>query len=281
MANNFIAACIQNNASADIDENLETCLKLSREASGKGAQLITLPEYFSGLRTQDSLIIPVAFAEEEHPAIAAFQSAARELDAWFLLGSLGVTGPDGRIYNRSYLISSLGEIVERYDKIHMFDVELEPGKFYTESATIYPGEKAVVAATPWGGLGMSVCYDLRFAALYRVLAHNGASILAMPAAFTKVTGEAHWHILNRARAIEHGCFVIAPCQYGSLVGGGECFGHSLIIDPWGNVLADGGDDEGIAIAEIDMNLVTEARRKIPALTHDRNFSISDSKQAAE
>jgi len=281
MVDNFIAACVQNNASPDVDENLDTCLRLSKQAAQEGAQLIALPEYFSGLRTEDFRIIPAAFREEEHPVFPAFQKAASELKVWFLLGSLGVTNSDGRVSNRSYLIDAEGNIVVRYNKIHMFDVELEPGKFYTESATICPGDESVVAQTPWGGIGLSVCYDLRFAALYRTLAQNGASILAVPAAFTKVTGQAHWHVLNRARAIEHGCFVIAPCQYGSLTGGGECYGHSLIIDPWGNVLADGGDGESVAMAEIDMSLVAEARRKIPALVHDRAFAPQVTGLAAE
>ncbi|MEM7067574.1 MAG: carbon-nitrogen hydrolase family protein [Pseudomonadota bacterium] len=281
MAGKFVAACVQNNATPEIDDNIAVCARLARTAAADGAQLIAFPEYFSGLRTEEALIIPTAFGEETHPAIPAFQKLACELDVWFLLGSLGVTNPDGRISNRSYVINPEGEIVCRYDKIHMFDVELEPGKFYTESATIYPGEEAVVAQTPWGGMGLSVCYDLRFAALYRTLAQSGAAILAIPAAFTKVTGQAHWHVLNRARAIEHGCFVLAPCQYGSLSGGGECYGHSLIIDPWGNILADAGEGEGIAIAELDMKLVAEARRKIPALSHDRKIIQGENQIAAQ
>lgn len=272
MTKSFTAACIQNNATPDTDENIETCLRLAGEAKARGANLIAFPEYFTGLRTENALIIPTAYPEEEHPALPTFKSAAKKFNAWLLLGSLGIENPDGRVSNRSYVINPDGEVVSRYDKIHMFDVELEPGKFYTESATISPGETAVVAPTPWGGLGLSVCYDLRFAALYRNLAHGGATMLAVPAAFTKVTGQAHWHILNRARAIEHGCFVFAPCQYGSLSGGGECYGHSLIIDPWGNVLAEGDDSEGVIIAEIDMGLVAQSRQKIPALTHDRNFT---------
>ena len=281
MSEKFVAACVQNNATPDVHENIDTCLKLSREAAAQGADLIATPEYFSGLRTEDALLIPTAFAEEAHPVLPAFQKAAKELKVWFLLGSLGVTNPDGRISNRSYVINPEGAITARYNKIHMFDVELEPGKFYTESATISPGDESVVAETPWGGLGLSICYDLRFASLYRDLAHSGTSILAVPAAFTKVTGEAHWHILNRARAIEHGAFVIAPCQYGAFHGGGEAYGHSLIIDPWGNVLADGGEGEGITLAEIDMALVSQARRKIPALAHDRNFSAAKTRLAAE
>lgn len=281
MSEKFVAACIQNNATPDVDENIETCLRLAKQASKEGAQFIATPEYFSGLETQNGLFKPASFPENEHPVIPPFQRAAQELNAWFLLGSLGVTNPDGRISNRSYLIASDGAIIARYNKIHMFDVELEPGKFYTESATIYPGEEAVVGKTPWGGLGMSVCYDLRFAALYRHLAQKGASMLAVPAAFTKVTGQAHWHVLNRARAIEHGCFVIAPCQYGSVSGGGECYGHSLIVDPWGEVLADGGQNESIAVAEINLSLVAEARRKIPALIHDRDIGDGENQVAAE
>jgi len=281
MAVKFTAACIQNNATPDVHENIDGCLRLSREAAGRGAKLIATPEYFSGLRTEDALFRPTAFVEESHPVIPAFQQAAAELNAWFLLGSLGVTNADGRISNRSYVINPQGQVTARYNKLHLFDVELEPGKFYTESATIAPGEKSVVVDTPWGGLGLSICYDLRFANLYRRLALGGASMLAVPAAFTKVTGQAHWHVLNRARAIENGCFVIAPCQHGKISGGGEAYGHSLIIDPWGNVLADGGEGEGIAIAEIDMALVAEARRKIPALMHGRDISGGEERLAAE
>ncbi len=268
MSEKFVAACIQNNATPDVDFNIATTLRLAKEAAEAGADLICTPEYFSGLRTENGLFHPAAFAEAEHPALPAFAEAAREWNVWFLLGSLGVLNPDGRISNRSYLIDSTGGIVARYNKIHMFDVVLDSGPL-TESATIAPGDRSVVAQTPWGGLGLSICYDLRFAPLYRQLAHNGATVLAAPAAFTKVTGEAHWHVLNRARAIEHGCYMISPCQYGGIEGGGACFGHSLIVDPWGAVLADGGAGEGIALAGIDMAKVAEARGKIPALDHDR------------
>ena len=268
MSKKFVAACVQNNATPDVDLNIETVLRLAREAVQAGAGLICTPEYFSGLRTENGLFHPAAFPEAEHPVLPAFAAAARAWKVWFLLGSLGVRNPDGRISNRAYVIDSDGGIVARYDKIHMFDVVLDSGPL-TESATIAPGDRSVVAPTPWGGLGLSICYDLRFAPLYRQLAHNGATMLAAPAAFTKVTGEAHWHVLNRARAIEHGCFMISPCQYGEIEGGGACFGHSLIVDPWGAVLADGGDGEGVVLAEIDPAKVVEARAKIPALDHDR------------
>ena len=279
MSRNFVAACIQNNATPDVDFNVETTLRLARDAAEAGAGLICTPEYFSGLRTESGLFLPTAFPEAEHPVLPAFARAARDWNVWFLLGSLGVANPDGRISNRAYVIDSDGRIVARYSKIHLFDAVLETGPV-TESATIAPGDRSVVARTPWGGLGLSICYDLRFAPLYRQLARNGATMLAAPAAFTKETGEAHWHVLNRARAIEHGCYMISPCQYGDIEGGGACFGHSLIVDPWGAVLADGGDGEGIALAEIDPAKVDRARVKIPALDHDRPISPETPADAA-
>ena len=281
MTNTFKAACIQNCATPDVDENIEVCSRLVREAATAGATLIATAEYFSGLTTENGRIFPVAFAEADHPVIPAFAALARELDVEILLGSLGVAAPDGRIFNRSYMLSSAGEITARYSKIHMFDVNLGDDMIIRESATIAPGDEAVLAPAAGTAIGLSVCYDLRFAGLYRALAHGGAQILAIPAAFTKLTGQAHWHILNRARAIEHGAFVIAPCQFGTLAGGAECYGHSLIVDPWGEVLADGGEDEGFAIAEIDLARVAEARRKIPALSHDRTFVLDAPAEAAE
>jgi len=264
------AACLQNNATPDVMHNIDVSLRLARQAAADGAKLIATPEYFSGLETKDGRFLPAAFVEDDHPVLPAFAEAARELDVWFLLGSLGVLGEDGRIHNRSYLLSAEGKIAARYDKIHMFDVNLDGGS-YRESATISPGSEAIVADIPGARLGLSICYDLRFGALYRDLAMAGADVLATPAAFTKVTGEAHWHVLQRARAIENGAFVIAPCQYGEVTGGGECYGHSLIVDPWGTVLSDAGDGEGYAIAELDMEQVAAARSRIPSLQHDREF----------
>lgn len=270
----FKAACIQFCATPEVEENLDVSLRLSREAAAAGARLVLLPEYFSGIRTEGSRLIPTAFAEPEHPALPAFRAAARDLGLWVLLGSLAVIRPDGKIANRSYLIDAAGRIAASYDKVHLFDVDLGAGKDYRESATIAPGSDAVVAEMPWGGLGLSVCYDLRFPQLYRALAQAGANMLAVPAAFTRITGRAHWHVLCRARAIENGAYVLAPCQNGTLVGGGECFGHSLIVDPWGTVLADGGEEEGVVIAEIDPARVEEARRRIPSLSHDRDFALA-------
>jgi deaminated glutathione amidase len=268
----FNLACVQNCAVADVARNIEIAGRLTRAAMEQGARLTCLPEYFSGVELRDGLLHPAAFEEARHPVLQAFADLARERRAWLLLGSLGVRAPDGRTFNRTYLLDPSGAVAARYDKIHMFDVELDAGKPLRESGTIAPGDRAVTAETPFGTIGFSICYDLRFAQLYRRLAQAGAEILAVPAAFTKVTGAAHWHVLNRARAIENGCYVAAPCQYGTLPGGAACFGHSLIIDPWGEVLADGGESEGIILAEIDLARVRSARSRVPALMHDRNFA---------
>jgi deaminated glutathione amidase len=200
---------------------------------------------------------------------------------WILVGSIGVKTGDGKTRNRSLVIDPRGRIVARYDKVHLFDVDLGSGRVYRESATIAPGSEAVLSPCLGGPVGLSICYDLRFPMLYRRLAQSGAWMLAVPAAFTRLTGEAHWHVLVRARAIENATYVIAPCQYGTLHGGSECFGHSLIVDPWGRVLADGGTEEGIALAEVDPAEVLETRRRIPSLQHDRPFTVAQTPLAAE
>jgi predicted amidohydrolase len=243
-----------------------------RAARDDGADLIALPENVAMLEPRNRLIREKAETEADHPALAAFRGLARETGAWILVGSLAIRVEGDQVANRSLLLDSGGEIVARYDKIHMFDVDLEGGETYRESAIFRPGEQAVVAETPWGGLGMTVCYDLRFAYLYRALAQAGALMLAVPSAFTQVTGRAHWHVLLRARAIETGCFVIAPAQWGEHAEGRKTFGHSLIVDPWGHVVADGGEAVGLVVAEIDPAKSTEARRMIPSLTHDRGFA---------
>ena len=274
MTSSVNVALVQNNASSAHDANIEAALAMMREAAGKHAELIALPEYVSGYGTdkQGDLDLPV-FDEAGHPALAAFQAEAKRLGVFVHVGSLAIRVPDGRIANRGFVLDRQGAITARYDKIHLFDVDLGPGKVYRESKLIAPGDAAVVAQTPWGGLGLSICYDLRFAALYRALAKGGGSILSVPAAFTKTTGAVHWHVLNRARAIETGSFVIAPCQYGRFAGGGETYGHSLIVDPWGKVLADGGEGPGIVMATLDLAEVAGARARIPALQHDRPFKL--------
>jgi predicted amidohydrolase len=282
MSKTFKVACVQNCAGPDMEQSLDEATTLVRQAAEAGAQLIVLPEFFSCLKADEAGIEIGALPEPAHPALPRYRALARELGCWLQLGSLGISGDDAKVLNRGYLIDAQGEIVARYDKIHLFDVDLPNGESYRESASIHPGAQAVVAATPWGGLGLSICYDLRFPQLYRALAKAGAAFLTVPAAFARITGQAHWHVLLRARAIETGCYVFAPCQYGTHGGERATYGHSLIVDPWGRVLADGGEEAGYVIAEVDPAEVDKARGMIPALTHDRPFSApSEGARVAE
>ncbi len=276
MANHiFTVSCIQNCADDDLAQNLRRSTELVRAARCAGADLICLPENFTLIQVNEALLLARAEPEERHPAIPHFSSLARELGAWILMGSLAIRLPSGKINNRSYLVDAEGRVVARYNKIHLFDVSLRGGESYRESATVEPGDAAVVAPTPWGTAGLSVCYDLRFPQLYRALAKAGASYLAVPAAFTRTTGQAHWHVLVRARAIETGCYVFAPGQCGVRRSGRATYGHSLIVDPWGRVLAEADDEEGFILAEVDPAKVEEARRMIPALQHDCAFTPPD------
>ena len=270
----FKAACIQTTATPDLRHDMGVLDRMIREAAREGARFVATPEYCAGLDTKDGKMFPVAYREEEHPALPHMQDLARDLGIWLLIGSIGVKAPDGRIFNRSFMLSPEGAIAARYDKVHLFDIDLGEGRSYRESATIAPGERGVVAPCAEGMIGLSICYDIRFPDLYRAYAKAGAGMLAAPAAFTKVTGEAHWHVLQRARAIENGAYVISPGQCGTLSGGAQCYGHSLIVDPWGRVLADGGEAPGMVLAEIDLSLVDETRRRIPSLTHDRPFTLA-------
>lgn len=267
-------ACVQVNASNDMDENLARAVGLACDARAAGAELILLPENVSMMEWGRANIIAKAVPESRHPALATFRQLARELGVWLHGGSLAILLEEGeRVANRTYLISPEGTVVASYDKIHMFDVALSEGETYRESATFQPGSRAVVAPTPWGGLGLSICYDLRFAGLYRQLAKAGACFLAVPAAFTRTTGRAHWHVLLRARAIETGCYVFAPAQCGEHAGDRQTFGHSLIVSPWGTVLADGGEGPGFVTAIVDPAEVVSARARIPSLSHDRPFAF--------
>ena len=268
----FTAACIQNEGIADMDASVAAATELARAARADGAELICLPEYFSCYKAGETEVVVGPHAEPAHPALAHFRALAGELGAWLLLGSLAVTAGPGKIFNRSYLVTPEGAVAARYDKVHLFDVDLANGESYRESALIEPGARAVLAETPWATLGLSVCYDLRFPQLYRALAKAGAEVLTVPAAFTKTSGQAHWHVLIRARAIETGCYVLAPCQSGDHGGGRETYGHSLIVDPWGRVLAEGGAETGYITAKIDLAEVAKARAMIPALDHDREFA---------
>lgn len=267
----FVAACVQNLASPDLHKDIAAALALMREAAGKGAQFVALPELCVGLDIRNGLLAPAAFAQDEHPAIPAFAGFARDAGVTVLVGSIGVLAPDGRVFNRSLLIDGGGRIVATYDKIHLFDIDLGADGSYKESASIAPGGRAQLAPCLGTTLGMSVCYDVRFPHLYRAYAHAGAALLSVPAAFTRVTGQAHWHTLLRARAIENGAFVIAPGQTGRHVLGPEFYGHSLIVDPWGEVLADGGTEPGVVVAEIDPSRAMATRRKIPSLANERSF----------
>ena len=274
MNETFKAACIQNCASIDPNQTCDRAEELIREAASMGADLICTPEFFSCLDTQISGLSTNPHPEEKHPTLARFKTLADQLNKWILLGSLTIQGDinDSRLFNRSYLVNSSGDIVARYNKIHLFDIDIDKEEVYREPDQFQPGTEAVVAPTPWGMLGMTVCYDVRFPHLYRDLAKAGAGILTVPSAFTKKTGEAHWHVLLRSRAIETASFIIAPCQSGTH-GIGTTYGHSLIIDPWGNILGDGnGEDEGVVLAEINLALIQKARRRIPALKHDRQYA---------
>jgi deaminated glutathione amidase len=212
-------------------------------------------------------------AEEQDPALAMLRELARALGIFVHIGSLAIKVSPDKAANRSFLIDRHGEVVARYDKIHMFDVDLASGESYRESRNYRAGELAVLADLPWGRLGLTICYDLRFPALYRALAEAGASFLSIPSAFTRQTGEAHWHVLLRARAIETGCFVFAAAQGGTHENGRETFGHSLVIDPWGRVLSEGGTEPQVVIADVELAEVAAARARIPSLQHGRRFEI--------
>ena len=261
--------CVQTPALPTFDEAIEAACRLAGDAVAAGAELVCLPEYCGGLKSENGVLKPPAAPEASHPVLEALRNFTRDAGVWMLIGSVAVDGPEGRLINRGFMVDDKGEIRARYDKIHLFDVDLSETERYRESAVINPGAQAVVTDTPWGRLGMSTCYDLRFPHLYRSLAHAGAEILAVPAAFMKVTGQAHWHVLNRARAIENGAVVVAPCAVGPVPGGGAVYGHSLIVSPWGEILAEGGDGVSTIVATVDMESVASVRRRVPSLRHDR------------
>lgn len=270
----FRAALVQTTSTNEMAENIAIVSARIREAATDGAKFVMTPETTGLMERQTKAVFEKTYPEESDPGLAAFRDLAAELGVWLVIGSLAVRVSDDKLANRSFLISGSGDVVARYDKIHMFDVDLPNGETYRESKNYQPGDTAVVAQTPWGPLGMTVCYDLRFPYLYRALAKGGARMLTVPAAFTKTTGEAHWHILLRARAIETGCFVFAPAQCGTHVDGRQTYGHSLVITPWGDVLADGGSAPGVVMADVDLTLIDKARTAVPSLTHDRKFDLS-------
>ncbi len=271
------AALVQLTVTDDPVSNLATTLGFVRQASASGAGFILTPELTNGLSSSRAHQRSVFRHEADDPTLAALRDEAKRAGVWLLIGSLGLLtdDADGRFANRSFLIGSDGAIVARYDKIHMFDVNVSANEVYRESEGYRPGAQAVVAETPFAKVGMTVCYDLRFPALYRRLAQEGAQVLTVPAAFNHITGAAHWEVLLRARAIETGCFVLAPAQTGfhaeSHGKGRHTHGHSLAVAPWGEVLADAGSEPGVTLVDLDLARVTEARHRVPSLTHDRGF----------
>lgn len=273
MSDTLKVGCVQLTSTTDIAENIRLSTELIREAHGQGARLIGLPEVVNLVQRSRRKSAEVVRVQEEETSLEAYRELAAELGVWLLTGSLVLKLPDDeRNVNRSFLLDDKGAVVAVYDKIHMFDVDLENGVSFRESKAFRPGDRAVVAGTPWGGIGMTVCYDVRFPYLYRALAKAGADILTVPSAFTRQTGQAHWHTLLRARAIETGCFVVAPAQCGDHEDGRETYGHSLVVGPWGEILADGGEEPGVVTAELDLSQVAKARGMVPSLTHDREFA---------
>ena len=265
-------ACIQLTATPDLAAGVAAACAAVREAAAGGAELVMLPENATMLAGAAAMR-EAATQPGAHPARAALADAARECGVWVLVGSLAERAADGaRLANRSLLLDDKGATVAQYDKIHMFDATLDGGETYRESESYCPGDAAVLARTPWGGLGMTVCYDLRFPALYRALAQAGAAAVAVPSAFTVPTGRAHWEVLLRARAMETGCFVFAPAQCGAHYGKRRTWGHSLIVGPWGDVLADGGEAPGVVYADVDFAEAAAARGRLPSLRHDREYA---------
>lgn len=270
----FRAGLVQMTTGPDVATNLAAVSQLIREAAAKGCDYVQTPEITTLMETDRARLFVATRPQEGNPAIAHFRGLARELKIWLHVGSMGVAVTAEKIANRSILISPEGVITATYDKIHMFDVDLPNGEKYRESRNFAPGDRAVLADLPWGTLGLTICYDMRFPGLYRTLAHGGAKFIAVPAAFTVPTGKAHWHALLRARAIETQCFVFAAAQAGTHPSGRQTFGHSIVISPWGEVLAEAdGITPGVITADIDLAAVDEARSRVPSLTHDRPFTV--------
>jgi predicted amidohydrolase len=269
----FNAAMIQTRSGLDPASNLAAALKLIDEAKAAGADYVLTPEMTNILAAKREQLFAKIVAEEQDATLTTLREVARKLAIYIHIGSLAIKASPEKAANRSFLIDRRGEVIARYDKIHMFDVDLAGGESYRESNTYRPGELAMLADLPWGRLGLTVCYDLRFPALYRALAEAGASFLAIPSAFTRQTGEAHWHVLQRARAIENGCFVFAAAQGGKHENGRETYGHSLVVDPWGRILAEGGTEPVVVMAQIDPSEVVAARSRIPSLHHGRRFEL--------
>lgn len=281
----FTAACIQLTSKSDVQDNLNVASELIRAAAGAGADFIATPEVTNMLDPDKAAVREKAQFQEDDVTLSSFRKLAEDTGTWILAGSLVIKKPnDDRLANRSFLIRPDGAIAAAYDKIHMFDVELSNGESHKESRAYAPGDKASVVETTWGPIGLSICYDVRFAHLYQKLALAGAGVFTVPAAFTETTGRAHWHVLLRSRAIENGAFVIAPAQCGQHSEKRRTYGHSLIIDPWGEILAEAGDEPGYITARINMDDISRRRQQIPNLRNIRDFSLAapaDTAAAAE
>jgi deaminated glutathione amidase len=269
----FRAALVQLCSGRSVDRNVDDAVALIREAAAGGAQYVQTPEVTTLMELETAKLFAAVEPEEGNTALQRFRDLAAELKIWLHIGSMPVKVAPDKIANRAYVLTPEGSVAATYDKIHMFDVDLPGGESYRESKNYRAGDRAVVAALPWGGLGLSICYDLRFPHLYRALAKSGAQFLSVPAAFTKVTGEAHWHTLLRARAIECQCFVFAAAQGGRHEHGRDTYGHSLIISPWGQILAEGGVQPGVIFADIELQAIEDARKRVPSLGHDRPFTV--------
>jgi predicted amidohydrolase len=275
MTGTFKAAMIQMRSGIAPAANLDAAVRMIGEAKSAGADYVLTPEMTNIMEAKRERLLATIVDEDADTFLATMRELARKLGIFIHAGSLAIKLSSDKAANRSFLITPKGDIAARYDKIHMFDVDLDNGESYRESRTYRPGEQAVLSELPWGRIGLTICYDLRFPALYRALAEAGATMLTIPSAFTQQTGEAHWHILVRARAIENGCFVFAAAQGGKHENGRETFGHSLIVDPWGRIIAEGGTEPGVVMAEIDLAEVSKARARIPSLQHGRRFELAE------
>jgi predicted amidohydrolase len=277
MTTSFRAACLQMNSGSDLAANLALLKQMVTEAAGNGAQFVLSPEYCLMMDGSGRVMRDGALPADGGTTLAELRQLAAQFNIWLLAGSLTLKTDEERIVNRSYLISADGTVVATYDKIHMFDVTLPDGKVIRESSAYRPGEQAVIAATPWGKLGMTICYDVRFPHLYRALAQRGAEFLSVPSSFQRQTGKVHWHTLLKSRAIENAAYVFAPAMCGDHPGNRQTYGHALIVDPWGEVLADAGEEPGIIYAEIDPARVAKIRGMMPSLQHDRPYAVAANK----
>ena len=269
----FKVALVQTNAQRDPSANIDAVVPMIQEAAAGGADLITTPEVVGMIGPIKEERWAKAQPEDSHDVLRALSQTAAEVKRWLLIGSLAVKTESDRLSNRSFLIRPDGSMAARYDKIHMFDVDIDDGQVYRESSAYAPGEQAEIVDTPFAKIGMTVCYDVRFPNLYRDLAQAGAQVITVPSAFTRLTGEAHWHVLLRARAIETGCWIIAPAQTGEHANGRLSYGHSLVVAPWGEVVSDGGEAVGVSYADIDLTAVATARRKVPSLKNGRAYTL--------